>query len=119
VPPEPPAASRRSPRTVCGAVRDALGPSARAVLLLGLASLLNDVSSDMVLTLLPMFLTGTLGASVATVGAIEGVAEKTAAFTRLAAGRLSDALPPRLPLVAGGYAISALTRPLLALASAA
>jgi MFS family permease len=102
-----------------GALREALGPGARTVLLLGLASLLNDISSEMVLTLLPIFLTGTLGASLATVGVIEGVAESTAAFMRLGAGRLSDALPRRLPLVIGGYAASAITKPLLAFAAGA
>jgi MFS family permease len=108
----------RAPRGA-GALRGALGPGARTVLLLGLASFFNDVASDMVLTLLPIYLAGTLGVSVAAVGLIEGVAESTAAFTRLAAGRLSDALPRRLPLVIGGYTVSALARPLLALGGGA
>ena len=123
MPAEPPPAARGARSvpgaTVLGALREALGPGARTVLLLGLASLLNDISSEMVLTLLPIFLTGTLGASLATVGVIEGVAESTAAFMRLGAGRLSDALPRRLPLVIGGYAASAVTKPLLAFAAGA
>jgi len=86
-----------------------------SVLLLAGASFLTDISSEMTLTLLPVFLTGTLGVSVATVGLIEGIGESTASLTRLVAGRLSDRQPRRLPLVIAGYGLSALTKPVFAL----
>lgn len=95
--------------------RDALRGGAATVALLGLTSLLTDVSSEMTLNVLPIFLTGTLGVSVAAVGLIEGIAESTASLTRLFSGRLSDRMPRRLPLVIGGYGISAATKPLFAL----
>ncbi len=95
--------------------RGILGGATRTVLLLGLVSLLTDVSSEMTLNVLPIFLSGTLGISVATIGVIEGVGESTAAVVRLFAGQLSDRLPRRLPLVMGGYGISAATKPLFAL----
>ncbi|MGE0134074.1 MAG: MFS transporter [Dehalococcoidia bacterium] len=99
--------------------RALLGPGGTTILLLGLTSFLTDVSSEMTLTVLPIFLTGTLGVSVATVGVIEGVGESTAALSRLFAGRLSDRLPRRLPVVVAGYGLSALTKPLFALAGGA
>lgn len=97
----------------------ALGPGGATILILGVTSLLTDISSEMTLTVLPIFLTGTLGVSVATVGVIEGVGESTAALARLFAGQLSDRMPRRLPLVIAGYGLSALTKPLFALASGA
>jgi len=96
-----------------------LGPGGSTILILGVTSLLTDISSEMTLTVLPIFLTGTLGVSVATVGIIEGVGESTAALARLFAGQLSDRLPRRLPLVIAGYGLSALTKPLFALAGGA
>ena len=97
----------------------ALGPGGFTILILGVASFLTDVSSEMTLTVLPIFLTGTLGVSVATVGVIEGVGESTAALARLFAGRLSDRTPRRLPIVIAGYGLSAVTKPLFALAGGA
>lgn len=96
-------------------LRTALGAGGRTVLLLSLVSLLTDISSDMTLNVLPIFLTGTLGVSVVAVGVIEGVGESASAATRLFSGRLSDRMPRRLPLVVGGYTLSALTKPLFAL----
>jgi MFS family permease len=87
------------------------------VLILGLVSLLTDVSSEMIYPLLPLFLTGVLGAGPAFLGAIEGVAESTAALLKLASGYLSDRVPRRKPLVLAGYGLSALARPLVALAA--
>ncbi|NJC87223.1 MAG: MFS transporter [Desulfuromonas sp.] len=87
------------------------------VLVLGLVSLLTDVSSEMIYPLLPLFLTGVLGAGPAFLGVIEGVAESTAALLKLASGYLSDRLPRRKPLVVAGYGLSALARPLIALAA--
>ena len=99
--------------------RGGLGSGARTILLLGLASFFTDVSSEMTLNVLPIFLTGTLGVSVATVGVIEGIGESTAAAMRLFSGRLSDRQPRRLPLVIAGYGLSALTKPLFALVGGA
>jgi MFS family permease len=87
------------------------------VLILGLVSLLTDVSSEMIYPLLPLFLTGVLGAGPAFLGAIEGVAESTAALLKLASGHISDRVPRRKPLVLVGYGLSALARPLIALAA--
>lgn len=87
------------------------------VLVLGLVSLLTDVSSEMIYPLLPLFLTGVLGAGPAFLGAIEGVAESTAALLKLVSGQISDRVPRRKPLVVAGYGLSALARPLIALAT--
>ncbi len=86
------------------------------VLVLGVVSLLTDVSSEMIYPLLPLFLTGVLGAGPAFLGAIEGIAESTAALLKLASGHISDRVPRRKPLVVAGYGLSALARPLIALA---
>ena len=85
---------------------------------LGLVSLLTDVSSEMIYPLLPLFLTAVLGAGAAFVGLVEGVAESTASLMKLGSGWLSDRLKKRKALVVGGYSLSTLTRPLLALAGA-
>jgi MFS family permease len=89
----------------------------RGVWALGAASLLMDVSSELVHSLLPVFLTASLGMSVAMVGMIEGIAEATASITKLFSGALSDRIGRRKPLVLLGYGFSALTKPLFPLAS--
>lgn len=86
------------------------------VLMLGLVSLLTDVSSEMIYPLLPMFVTGVLGAGPAFLGVIEGIAESTAALLKLASGVVSDRIRGRKGLVLAGYALSSLSRPLMALA---
>lgn len=83
---------------------------------LGLVSLLMDVSSEMIHSLLPVFLVTSLGASALTVGLIEGVAEATALITKLFSGLLSDHMGKRKPLAIIGYGLAALTKPLFALA---
>jgi MFS family permease len=88
----------------------------RGIWALGLTSLLMDASSELVHALLPLFLTVTLGASVATLGALEGVAEAVAQFTKLGSGWLSDRLGRRKGLVVLGYGLAALTKPLFPLA---
>jgi MFS family permease len=93
-------------------------PLPRAVKALGLVSLLTDASSEMIYPLLPAFVTGVLGAGAAFLGAVEGLAETTAALLKLVAGRLADRLPRRKPLVVAGYGLSSATRPLVALAAA-
>jgi MFS family permease len=94
-------------------------PLGRTVVALAAVSLLTDLSSEMIYPLLPVFLTATLGAGAATVGAIEGAAETTAALLRLASGWWSDRVPRRKPLVVLGYALSSAARPLVALAGSA
>ena len=89
----------------------------RNVLVLGLVSLLTDVSSEMIYPLLPLFLVGVLGAGPAFLGVIEGVAESTAALLKLVSGVVSDRVRRRKPLVLAGYGLSALARPLVALAA--
>ena len=91
----------------------------RGVVALGVVSLLMDVSSEMVHSVLPLFLTGVLGASIAAVGLIEGIAEATASLTKVFAGAASDAVGRRKPFAWAGYALAALTKPLFALASSA
>lgn len=85
---------------------------------LGFASLFMDASSELVHSLLPMFLAGTLGASIATIGLIEGVAEATAAITKVFSGAISDRLGRRKPLLLLGYGLAALTKPAFPLAGA-
>lgn len=62
----------------------------RTVIVLGLVSFLNDMSSEMIAPLLPIFLTATLGAGPAIVGLIEGIAEATASLLKLYSGRMAD-----------------------------
>jgi MFS family permease len=78
-------------------------------------SLLQDAASEMLYPVLPLFLTGVLGAPVAVVGAVEGAAEGVAAFTKLAAGRLADRRARR-PLIAIGYGLAAVGKVMIALA---
>ena len=86
---------------------------------LGMVSLLMDISSEMIHSLLPLFMVGTLGASALTVGLIEGVAEATALIVKIFSGVLSDYLGKRKPLAVLGYAMGALSKPLFALAGSA
>ncbi|MBK9573325.1 MAG: MFS transporter [Rhodoferax sp.] len=83
---------------------------------LGFVSLLMDISSEMVHSLLPMFMVTTLGTSVFVVGLIEGLAESTALMVKVFSGALSDYLGKRKGLAVLGYAMGALSKPLFALA---
>ncbi len=87
------------------------------VVKLGWISFLSDVASDMIFPLLPDFLTRTLKAGPAAIGAIEGVAEATSSFMKMVSGRLSDRVRRRKPLIVAGYSIAALARPLIGLAA--
>jgi MFS family permease len=91
----------------------------RNVLALSAVSLLTDASSEIIAPLLPLFLVGTLGASVQMVGVIEGGAEAVAALLKLASGWWSDRVSRRKPLIVAGYAIASLVRPLVAVAQTA
>ena len=86
---------------------------------LGCVSLLMDVSSETIHSLLPVFLVSVLGANALTVGLIEGVAEATALIVRVFSGVLSDILGRRKPLAVLGYSLGALSKPLFALAGSA
>jgi len=86
------------------------------VLVLGLVSFLTDVSSEMIYPLLPLFVATLPGGSAVFLGLIEGAAETTAALLKLVSGSYSDRLRSRKGLVLAGYGMSALARPLIALA---
>lgn len=86
------------------------------VWVLGVVSLLMDVSSEMIHSLLPLFLVGALGTSVLTIGIIEGIAESTSQISKVFSGTLSDYLGRRKGLVVFGYALGAITKPIFALA---
>ena len=83
---------------------------------LGLASMFMDVSSEIVHSLLPVFMASVLGASMVTIGILEGVAEATAAITKVFSGAFSDRLGRRKGLLVSGYALAALTKPVFPLA---
>ena len=84
---------------------------------LGFVSLLMDISSEMIHALLPLYLVTVLGTSTLTVGFIEGIAEATAAITKVFSGALSDWLGKRKFLAALGYGLAAFTKPIFPLAS--
>ena len=88
----------------------------RSVISLGLVSLLMDVSSELIHGLLPVFMITVLGASTVAVGLIEGIAEATAAITKIFSGALSDRIGKRKLLVSIGYGLAALTKPIFPLA---
>lgn len=89
----------------------------KSIWMLGFVSMFMDISSELVHSLLPVFMTTVLGASMLTVGVIEGIAEATAAITKLFSGMLSDHLRKRKLLAAVGYGLAALTKPVFPLAT--
>lgn len=116
--------SRRGPPAPSLSTDDSriLGPAMRrrlpkTVYLLGLASLLNDASSDIIYPLLPIFLSTTIGAGPAVIGLIEGAADAISSILKLLAGSWSDRTQGRKPFVVGGYGLSGLSRLLLVFAS--
>lgn len=86
---------------------------------LGFVSLLMDISSELIHSLLPVFLVTALGVSMLTVGLIEGAAEATALIVKVFSGALSDWWGKRKPLAVLGYSLGAFTKPLFALATSA
>jgi MFS family permease len=88
------------------------------VLLLGLVSLLTDMSSDMIYPILPLFLSEVLHSSAVFIGLIEGVAESTASILKVFSGWLSDRLGKRKFLVTLGYGLSSLGKPALSIVNA-
>jgi len=85
------------------------------VWILGFVSMLMDISSEMIHSLLPLFMVGTLGASVFMVGLIEGLAEATALIVKVFSGALSDYLGKRKGLAVFGYALGAISKPVFAI----
>ena len=91
----------------------------RTVKVLGLVSLFTDASSEMIYPLLPIFLSSVLGAGVAFIGVIEGIAEGTASILRAFSGYISDRVGKRKALIFAGYGLSAVIKPFFAAADAA
>jgi len=89
----------------------------RGIWALGLVSMFMDISSELVHSLLPVFMVSVLGASMLTVGLVEGIAEATAAVTKVFSGAISDYLGRRKLLAVLGYGLAALTKPIFPLAT--
>ncbi len=96
---------------------DKVGKIPRAIWALGFVSLLMDVSSELIHSLLPVFMVSALGASALTVGLIEGAAEATALIVKVFSGVLSDYWGRRKSLAVLGYGLGALSKPLFAAAT--
>jgi MFS family permease len=105
--------ARRSPHRWVAQLRT-LDPNVRR---LGLVSLLADLSSEIAYPLFPIFVTGVLGAPVALLGLIEGIAEATASITRYPFGQAADYTGRRRPFVLGGYSLGAVGKLVIALAA--
>jgi len=88
----------------------------REIWVLGFVSMFMDISSELVHSLLPIFMATVLGASMMTIGLIEGIAEATAAITKVFSGAISDYFRKRKVLVVLGYGLSAMTKPVFPLA---
>ena len=91
----------------------------RTVWALGLVSLFMDISSEIIHSLLPLFMTATLGLGVALVGLIDGIAEATASITKVFSGYASDRMGRRKPLILLGYGLGAASKPFFPLAAGA
>jgi MFS family permease len=89
----------------------------RNVFWLGMVSLFNDIGSEMIFPVLPIFLRLGLGASMAAVGLIDGIAESSAGLVKIFSGAISDRFRRRRPLVVAGYALSNIAQPLIGLAT--
>jgi MFS family permease len=88
----------------------------RNVLILGLVSFFNDIASEMIYPLVPIFLTSVLGAPVSIVGLIEGIAESIASILKVVSGWLSDKWRIRKPFTVAGYSLSAVSKIFFSLA---
>ena len=105
----PPTTHYRSPGILNG--------SGRNVIALGWVSFLTDLASEMLYPVIPLFVTGTLGASPAILGLIDGIAEGGSTILRWAAGAMSDRFRLRKPFVVAGYTLSAFSKPVMGLAA--
>lgn len=94
----------------------ALASMPKSIVMLGFVSMFMDVSSEMIHSLLPVFMVSVLGVSALVVGIIEGIAEATASITKVFSGVISDWVGRRKPLIFLGYGMAALTKPLFPLA---
>ncbi|NQD36982.1 MFS transporter [Permianibacter sp. IMCC34836] len=94
----------------------AIGPLPRTVIVLGLVSLLMDLSSETIHALLPLFMVNVLGLGTVAIGLLDGGAEALTLALKPWAGRWSDRMGKRKPLTIAGYGLSALAKPLFALA---
>src|SRR5258708_30043456 len=99
-------------RTRTSASQSSLRAIPRGVWALGFVSLFMDTSSELIHSLLPVFLVSVLGASMTSVGLIEGVAEATALVTKIFSGTISDYLGRRKTLTVLGSGLAAMTKPL-------
>jgi MFS family permease len=99
-----------------GPARAAIRALPPGIWALGLGAMFMDMSSELVHSLLPVFMASVLGASMITIGFLEGVAEATAAITKIFSGALSDYLGKRKFLVVLGYGLAAITKPVFPLA---
>ncbi len=88
----------------------------KGVFALGFVSMFMDISSEMIHSILPLFLMGSLGATALAVGVIEGIAESTASIVKIFSGAISDWIGKRKPLLLLGYGLALVTRPLFPLA---
>ena len=93
------------------------GKIPNSVWVLGFVSLFMDVSSELIHSLLPVYIVTVVGASAFTLGVIEGLAESTALITKVFSGALSDYIGKRKVLAVLGYGLGALSKPLFAMAS--
>src|SRR5213594_2475477 len=89
----------------------------RSAIIIGLVSLLGDISSEMIYPILPVFLTQTLRAPATVVGLIEGVAVGAASVVSGVSGWVSDRIRRRKAVAFAGYALTAVSRPMIALAA--
>ncbi len=87
------------------------------IFIFGFASLLTDIAGEMIAPVLPLFMSAVLGLDKVFIGLVEGIAESTSSLAKLFSGWLSDRLPKRKPIIIGGYGLSSLAKPLLAVAS--
>jgi len=101
-----------SPRPTISASR-----LSRSTIIIGLVSLLGDISSEMIYPILPVFITQTLRAPATAVGLIEGIAVGSASIVSGVSGWISDRIRRRKPVAFAGYALTALSRPMIAFAS--
>jgi MFS family permease len=97
--------------------RRSLSRLPRGIWALGIVSLLMDTSSELIHSLLPVFLSTVLGAGMVSIGILEGVAEATALITKLFSGAISDSLGRRKALAVAGYGLAAATKPIFPLAT--
>jgi len=96
-------------------MKNKLGIS-RNVFVMGLVSFFNDVASEMIYPIVPIFLTAVLGAPASIVGLIEGIAESTASILKVIFGWFSDKLQKRKQFIIAGYSLSAISKAILGFA---